>query len=449
MNKKMLSLLMCGALAVGSFGMVASAEEAETEGPSAVTTVGPDGATHFELWSFVDLHNEFYANMVNEWNEQHADEPEKQVQITFSTYPFNEMHNKFMMSLQAGSGAPDICDVEIGKFPAYTGADSPLYVMTDALAPYEESMVTSRLDIYSREDGERLGVPTHVGAAMMYWNAEIFEEYGLDYKSVKTWDDYTALGEQLKEASNGEVYLTSVDTSAVDWLWIAMAEYGEDWTGGPGGEVNVQLDSINKMLTMQQQWLNDGIAMISIDGHTDNDACRVPIAEGKIASFPKASWYMSRFKDYMPDTKGKWDMTPLPVFEEGQPNSVGLGGTGTVVTNECENPELAAEWLAWAKCSPEGSAHIWNDLGFDVCNMSMWTDEEFAFDEANPYNTFFRVKPFEVINQLEFGTVYTTTDSLTINDYFGTTVLNNIFEDGMDVTEALQDAQDTIEMELM
>ncbi len=445
MNKKMFSLLMCGALAVGSLGMVASAEE-ETEGPSAVTTVGPDGATHFELWSFVDLHNEFYANMVNEWNELN---PDKQVQITFSTYPFNEMHNKFMLALQSGSGAPDICDVEIGKFPAYTGEDSPLYVMTDALAPYEESMVTSRLDIYSREDGERLGVPTHVGAAMMYWNAEIFEEYGLDYKSVKTWDDYTALGEQLKEASNGEVYLTSVDTSAVDWLWIAMAEYGEDWTGGPGGEVNVQLDSVNKMLTMQQQWLNDGIAMISIDGHTDNDACRVPIAEGKIASFPKASWYMSRFKDYMPDTKGKWDMTPLPVFEEGQPNSVGLGGTGTVITNECENPELAAEWLAWAKCSPQGCEHIWNDLGFDVCNMSMWTDEEFAFDESNPYNTYFRVKPFEVINQLKFGTVYTTMDSLTINDYFNTTVLNNIFEDGMDVTEALQDAQDTIEMELM
>ena len=33
----------------------------------------------------------------------------------------------------------------------------------------------------------------------MYWNAAIFEQYGLDYKSVKTWDDYTALGEQLKK----------------------------------------------------------------------------------------------------------------------------------------------------------------------------------------------------------------------------------------------------------
>lgn len=436
-----------------SMGSTVMAEEETEEGaPTAVTTVGPDEGTHFELWSFVDLHNEFYAKMVESWNEQN---PDKQIQITFSTYPYADMHNKLMMSLQAGSGAPDICDIEIGQFPNYTGEDCPLYSMTDALAPYEETMVQSRLDIYSKADGTRIGVPTHVGATVMYWNAEIFEEYGLDYKSVKTWDDYTKLGEELRDASNGEVYLTSVDTGGVDWMWIAMAEYGEDWTGGPDGEPNVQLDSVKKMMTMQQQWLNDGIAMISTDGHTDTDGCRVPISEGKIASFPKAMWYMSRFTGYeaMKTLEGKFDITTLPVFEEGQKCSVGIGGTGTVVTNECENPELAAEWLAWAKCSPEGEEHIWNDLGFDVCNTALWSDEEFAYNESNIYNTFFRVKPYEVLNQLAeqdaIGTIYTTSASPTINDYMCTTTLNEIFEDGMDVEEALQEAQDYISMELM
>ena len=124
------------------------------------------------------------------------------------------------------------------------------------------------------------------------------------------------LGEQLKEASNGEVYLTSVDTGGTDWLWLAMAECGEDWTGGLGedAEVNVQLDSVQKMLTMQQEWLNDGIAMISTDGHTDTDGCRAQIVDGKIASFPKAMWYMSRFTTYMPDEKGKWDITTCPIW---------------------------------------------------------------------------------------------------------------------------------------
>ena len=89
---------------------------------------------------------------------------------------------------------------------------------------------------------------------------------------------------------------------------------------------------------------------------------------------------------------GKYDITTCPVFEEGQKCSVGIGGTGTVVTNQCENPELAAEWLAWAKCSEEGENLIWNELGFDVCNTALWSDEDFAYDESNTYNTFFRRK---------------------------------------------------------
>ena len=446
MMKKLLALAMTAALAV-SMPMAVLAEEAEAE---AVTTVGPEDGTHFELWSFVDVHNEFYGKMVDLWNEQNPDKP---VQITFSTYPYADMHNKLMMSLQAGSGAPDMCDVEIGQFPNYVGDDCPLYPLSDALAPYEEDLVTSRLDVYSKADGTRIGVPTHVGASVMYWNAEIFEEYGLDYKSVKTWDDYTELGRQLKEASNGEVFLTSVDTGGTDWMWVAMAEYGEDWTGGPDGEVNVELDSVKKMMTMQKEWLDEGIAMISTDGHVDLEAGYKNVADGKIASFPKAMWYMSRFVNYMPEMEGKYDITTIPVFEEGQKCSVGIGGTGTVVTEQCENPELAAEWLAWAKCSAEGEAHIWNDLGFDVCNESLWFDEAFAFDDANVYNTFFRVKPYEVLQELAdadaIGTVYSTTASPTLNDYMCTTTFNEVFEDGMDVEEALAEAQEYIEMELM
>lgn len=446
--KSVLSCAMAASMVLGC-GVMAQAEETEAAA-EAVTTVGPEDGTHFEMWSFVDAHNEFYGKMVEMWNEQN---PDKQLNVTFSTYPYSDMHNKLMMSLQAGSGAPDMCDVEIGQFPNYTGDDTPLYALNDALAPYEEDVVQSRLDVYSKADGTRIGVPTHVGATVMYWNAELLEEYGLDYKSVKTWDDYTKLGEELKEASNGEVYLTSVDTGGVDWMWIAMAEYEEDWTGGPDGEVNVELDSVKKMMEMQKGWLDDGIAMISTDGHVDLEAGFKNVSEGKIASFPKAMWYMSRFTNYMPEMEGKYDITTCPVFEEGQKCSVGIGGTGTVVTEQSENPELAAEFLAWAKLSPEGESYIWSELGFDVCNSSLWFDDDFAFDESNQYNTFFRVKPYEVLRELSeadaIGTIYTTTVSPTLNDYMCTTTLNEVFEDGMDIDEALAEAQEYIEMETM
>lgn len=444
--KKLVSLLLalCMLLSLG----VASAEIADVE---PLTVAGPDDATaKWDMWSFVDAHNEFYAQMVDKWN---AENPDRTIQITFTTYPYADMHQKMLMSLQTGKGAPDMCDIEIGQFPNFIPADEqiPLYPMNDALVGYED-MVKARLDVYSGADGNRYGIPFHVGASVMYWNAEIFEKYNLDYKSVKTWEDYTELGRKLRDASNGEVYLTSVDTAGVDWLWIAMASYGEDWTGGLTGEVNVQLDSVKKMLEMQQQWLKEGIAMISTDGHVDLEAGFANVAAGKIASFPKAMWYMSRFINYMPEMKGKYDIGLIPVFEEGLKCSVGIGGTGTVVTNQASEPELAAEWLVWAKCGAEGQKYIWDVLGFDVCNAAYWSDPAFAENEENIYNTFFRVKPYLVLQQLDeldaIGTIYSTADSPTINDYFCTTVLNNIMEDGMSVDEALQDAADYLEFEL-
>lgn len=46
-------------------------------------------------------------------------------------------------------------------------------------------------------------------------------------------DDYQALGDEYVAAIGEEgKYFTSVDTGGTDWLWLAMAEYGDDWTGG-------------------------------------------------------------------------------------------------------------------------------------------------------------------------------------------------------------------------
>lgn len=423
-------------------GAAAQEETGEAEA-EAVTTVGPDSGTKMNMWSFVEMHNTFYAGMLEKWNEAN---PDRQIQITFTTYPFADMHNKMIMALQTGEGAPDLCDIEIGQFPNFLQGEVQLHPLNDALAPYKDDLVQARLDVYSK-DGNYYGAPTHVGATVMYYNTEILEKYGIDYTQIKTWDDYTAAGEKIKEASGGEVKLTSVDTGGVDWMSIAMAEYGEDWAAGD--KPNVQLESVKKMLTMQQEWINNDIGMVSPAGHVDLEEGFQNILDGNIASFPKALWYMSRFLNYMPEMKGKIAMAPVPVFEEGQPRSVGIGGTGTVVTNQSSDPELAADFIAFAKCSEDGCKGIWEQLGFDVCNTAIWTDETITKDTSNQYIAFFQTNPFDVLNEVkdEISKLSVTGMTPTINDYFCTTTLNEVLQDGMDVDEALQEAQDYIDLE--
>jgi len=412
----------------------------------AVTTVGPDSGTHMDMWVFVEAHNTFYAGMLEKWNEEN---PDRQIQITFTTYPYADMHNKLTLSIQSGSGAPDLCDVEIGQFPNYMLGEVQFYPLNDAMESYTDDLVQSRLDIYSK-DGQYYGAPTHVGATVMYYNVEILEQYGIDYTEIVTWDDYTAAGEKLMEASNGEVMMTSVDTGGTDWLWLAMAEYKEDWSdGSEEGTVNVELESVKNMLTMQQEWLNSGIAMVSPDGHVDLEAGYQNIIDGNIASFPKAMWYMSRFINYMPEMEGKFAIAPCPVFEVGQPRSVGVGGTGTVVTNQSVDPELAADFITFAKCSYEGNLGIWEQLGFDTCNTSIWEDTQITQDTSNQYISYFVTNPFDVLNEIkdEIGKISVTSVTPSINEVINLTTLNKILEESMDVEEALSEAQDLIELE--
>ena len=439
------------------------AEEADVEETAesdvVSNTFGDPNGTHLEMWTFVELHGQHYGVMAEQWNKDH---PDQTIEITCTTYPYSDMHTKLLTSLEAGTGAPDICDVEVGQFPnVVEGLDTWLVPLDDYASEYMSTMVPARMETYQGEDGHYYGAPYHVGATAMYYNvAAMAEAMGISndeviakIDAVKTWADYEALGNEYLEALGNPdgKYWTSVDTGGTDWLWLAMAEYGEDWTGGFEGPANVQLDSVKEMLTMQQSWLQSGLAEVSPDGHVDLEAGFQNILDHNIVSFPKALWYMSRFTNYMPEESGNWYIAKCPVFKDGQKCSVGIGGTGTVVTQQSANVDLAATFLCWAKMSDEGEQHIWDTLGFDVCNTAQWTVDSFAHDDSNQYNQFFINYPYDVLNDIgmdNIGKISVVAISPTINEYVCNTTLNEVLEDPTySVDDALQELQDAVDME--
>lgn len=420
----------------------ASSEAASSKAP-VVATVGPSNGTHFEMWDFVDVHSQFYSEMVKEWNTKHPDKP---INITFTTYPYTDMHDKLKMAIQTGTGAPDLCDIEIGQFPNFLGDNVAFREMNDVVAPYKNDIVPARLNIYS-QNGKYYGIPTHVGASVMYYNTEILKKYGVDYKTIKTWDDFTAAAKKVKTASGGKQAMTAVDTGGTDWLWVSMAENKTDWTDASGKKANVQISAIKDMLKMQKSWKDQGLAIDAPGGQLDTEQGYAAVGDGKVAAFPKALWYMSRFLNYLPDQSGKWAIAPLPVYKSGQPRSVGIGGTGTVVLKSSKNADLAAQWLAWAKLSKEGTTQIWKILGFDPTNTSLWTDTTITKDTSNKYLKYFVTNPFDVLNDVknEIGAIKSTSISPTISDQMNTNVLPGVFDKGQSIDDALKAAQDAID----
>ncbi len=427
-----------------------SSNNTNTEQPApeikadAISTVGPANGTKLELWTFVELHSQHYAAMLEQWNKEH---PDKQIQITFTTYPYGDMHNKMIMANQTGKGAPDICDIEIGQFPNFMEGKVQFVEMNKYIEPYKNNVVKSRLDIYGK-NGTYYGIPFHVGATVMYYDDALLSKYGIDYKTIKTWDDFEKAGLKLKEATNGAVHMTGVDTGGTDWLWLSMAENNQDWTDA-NGHADIRINGVADMIKMQQRWIDLGIAYPTPGGQIDTEAGFATVGDEKVAAFPKALWYMSRFLNYIPDQKGNWAIAPCPVYKVGQPRSVGIGGTGTVVSLQSKNQELAAEFIVFAKLSLDGEKRIWEVLGFDPVNTNLWQDKSITHDPNNKYVAYFRTNPFDTLNEIkdEIKGIKAVKISGIINEQINLNVLNDCLEQGADVDSALQAAQDEIDIE--
>lgn len=442
MKKRWMVILLTIVMAVSLIGCGKSSSSSGTK--SSVLDGGAgENATELELWTFVELHGQHFEKMLEKWNAANAD---KQIKLKVTVMPYDDMHNKLSIALQTGQGAPDMADIEIGKFPDFLKGTPQLEPLNEAVEPYKKTIVPSQLEMYSK-DGNIYGASTHVGATVAFYNTEILDQAGINYQDIVTWDDFKKAGVQLYEKTGK--YLGTADTSAGWQASIMLAEQGKDYTDDAGNPV-VNSPELIKGLTILKDLQDSNVISTIAGGQPDTEEAYGEYNNGNFASAMMPLWMMSRFVNYMPDLTGKIAIAPLPVIEKGMPRSYGGGGTGTVVTKTTKNAQLAKEFVAYAKLSLDANIEIWNTLGFDPINMDVWNMKEVTDNPDNKFIQYFSNNPFDVLNEIkdEIKLIKSTPSSPTINNILGTTTLNEIFEDGRDITEALNEAQKQIEQQL-
>ena len=410
----------------------------------AMSVACAEEVTTFTMWTFIAQHQEFFEKAAERWNSVYPDRP---IAVEVTTIGYDDMHNKFKVALQADEGAPDMCDVELGQFPNVLAYSDKLLDLTDAMAPYMADLVQARLEIYAK-DGKYYGAPLHVGAMVCFYDKAMLENAGVNYEDIKTWDDWYEAGLKLKEA-DPEAWMGTVETST-QWLAsLMLAQQGTDWQ--KDGEALINTPELAKVIDTQKSWLEAGICETCPGGQPDTEEGKAYIANNKIACVIMPFWFMSRFTDEIGENcKDRYVLAPCPVFEEGQLQSIGQGGTGTVVYANGTNPELCAEFVAFAKVSPEGEAQIWDVMGFDPCNTAIWDDDSIMKTDDNKFNQYFIGYPIDALLPIKdsIGFIVSTSISPTINNYLGTTLWNEVYVDGVDTAEALETAQDAIDSDL-
>jgi len=442
--------ILTAALAVGvAAGALAGCSSQDNQQGEVVEGAeAPEGATKLDMWVFAELHAEVYDEMAKKWNEEN---PDKAVDLDITVYPYQDMHDKLLLAVNSGQGLPDLADIEVGKFGNFVKGDKPpLADLTDAAAPYVDDIVQARLDLYSR-NGKIYGYPTHVGAFVAFYNTELLEGAGIDYTSIKTWDDFGAAGAKYNQETGKAFSVASTNVFFTEPLAIAQ-NGGQLFTDGGMGDVDVNNPEVVKTLEMFQGMKESGALAPIPGGSPDNEEGYGAINDGDFAAIVYPAWYTSRFVDYMPDLDGKIAIAPAPQVEGSDVLTIGGGGTGTTVMEASENKELASEFLAYAKLSLDANVAVWEVLGFDPVNMAVWEDEAVTKNPENKFNKYFQTNLFDVLNSVKEGIghfdSFANQNLPTVDNQFRTVTLNEIYENGTPVQDALDQAQSDLENEL-
>jgi arabinosaccharide transport system substrate-binding protein len=362
-------------------------------------------ATDISLWTFNEAHLRFYSSMAETWNKAN---PGKQINLKGEVFPYDDMHNKLLVSLQSGSGAPDISDIEISKFANYLQGDIQLAPLNDVLAKDMKNFVKARLDLYQK-NGKYYGLDFHVGAEIMFYNVELCKAAGVDIDKIKTWGDYIKAG-QAVVAKTGKPMCTIESTE--HWSYYPLLSMAGSDVLDANNKVILDNDTNTKVLKLLYDMIYKyKIAVTAPGGFHHSEQYYGFMNDGGAASLWMPYWYLNRFTDYMADLKGKMAIRPMPIFD-GSPEvygikskytSTGMGGTGTAVIKTSKNLELAKQFLYYAKGSKDGQIQIWKQLGFDPLRTDVWSDK--AVREPNKFTEYYQngTKLFDVLLKVKDG----------------------------------------------
>ncbi len=424
--KKWHGLLLSAAL-LASTATAAGCSTDKDGGASAT------GKTKLQFWTFNELHQKYFESMAKAWNTAN---PNETIQLEATTFPYDDMHNKLLVALQSGTGAPDLSDIEISKFPNFLKGTPQLAELNAVVEPELPNIVRSRVDIYSK-GGKFYGIDYHVGAAVIYYNKEMLDKAGVNPDSIKTWNDFYEAGKKVVSATGKP--MTTLETTEQWSFWQMITQQGSDFTDKDG---NVTLDSSKNVSTLEfmQKLIKDKVAVAAPGGFHHAEEYYGFMNKGGAASIFMPMWYMGRFTDYMPDLKGKIVIKPMPSWAAGGNRSVGMGGTGTAVMNQSKNKELAMKFLAFSKLTKQANIELWRQLGFDPIRMEVWEAPELK--EANKFTDYFGKDIFQVLTAIknELGPVNVTEKMPAVIDEVKRNVMFKTLNDMEDPAKVLKES---------
>jgi multiple sugar transport system substrate-binding protein len=130
----------------------------------------------------------------------------------------NEEYTKLQNAIKAGSGAPDVVQVEYYAFPQFALTDAFADLAPYGFADFEDDYTASTWNSVTSGDAI-YGLPQDSGPMALFYNKAVFDAAGVEVPT--TWDQYYEAAKTI-HAANPDTYITN-DTGdagfATSMIW--------------------------------------------------------------------------------------------------------------------------------------------------------------------------------------------------------------------------------------
>lgn len=357
-----LALAACGAAPAVDSGAASSvgASTAASAASSASGAVTAANRTTITLWYWGS--EVFQKATIDLFNASQSDIFVKLEKLTQS-----DTHKNLLTSIAAGGGAPDVCAIEVGAIGSFAAKGG----LTDLLqAPFNAGQFKNDVVAYkwtqgSTADGRLIAMPWDVGAAGLWYRADLFEQAGLEtdpakvQARVQTWDDWMQLGEELKR----KLPNTALFTDAYQDIYYPAVEQQ-----GHGYFKN------NKLLFEEKGTRPMQLAAEAnrrgLDTNLDwwSPEWANGIKQNTFATLAIACWAQGFLTLEQPQTIGQWRVIRAPGGD------FNWGGSFLSIPEQSANKEAAWEFIKFVCLSAEGQNSLFKAEGIYPAYKPAWTD---------------------------------------------------------------------------
>ncbi|WP_127792627.1 sugar ABC transporter substrate-binding protein [Agromyces sp. LHK192] len=284
-----------------------------------------------------------------------------------------EEYTKLQNAIKAGSGAPDVVQIEYYAIPQFALSDSLVDLSEYGLDELEDDYSASTWGAVN-VGGKLVGLPQDSGPMALFYNKTVFDQYGIAVPT--TWDEYVEAARQL-HAADPTKYITS-DTGdsgfATSMIWQAGGRPFE----ADGTDVTIDLadEGTAKWTGVWDQLIAEGL-LSPTPGWTDE--WYQGLGDGSIASLVTGAWMPGVLESSVADAAGDWAVAPMPTYD-GTAVSAENGGGGQSVTKQSENPALAAAFLRWLNNDPASIEVFLESGGFPSTTADLEAPEFLAYE---------------------------------------------------------------------